>query len=216
MKRGLFAAEERHGRRVEGRLPGRHRRAPGAGPGDHRRHRHPGEGRRRRAAARQGRPARCSSPEPASPPALAERIACARSDRDGVQHRDRAERRDHRERRGEGQRRATRSSSRPTRRGPAPVSRSWCKQLLATGKPVVVVAVRDPYDIAYFTEAPTYLATYSTTAISMESLARVLFGEVQPGGQLPVDDPGRRRPRHDALPVRPRSVLHVMTLRRTP
>ncbi len=63
------------------------------------------------------------------------------------------------------------------------------KQLLATGKPVVVVAVRDPYDIAYFTDAPTYLATYSTTAISVESLARVLFGEVQPAGLLPVAIP---------------------------
>jgi beta-N-acetylhexosaminidase len=63
------------------------------------------------------------------------------------------------------------------------------KQLLATGKPVLVVAVRDPYDIAYFTDAPTYLATYSTTAISMESLARVLFGEVQPRGRLPVSIP---------------------------
>lgn len=63
------------------------------------------------------------------------------------------------------------------------------KELLATGKPIVVVAVRDPYDIAYVTDAPTYVATYSTTAISMESLARVLFGEVQPGGKLPVSVP---------------------------
>jgi beta-N-acetylhexosaminidase len=63
------------------------------------------------------------------------------------------------------------------------------KQLLATGKPVVVVAVRNPYDIAYFTDAPTYLATYSTTGISVESLARVLFGEVQPAGLLPVSIP---------------------------
>jgi len=63
------------------------------------------------------------------------------------------------------------------------------KQLLATGKPVVVVAVRDPYDIAYFTDAPTYLATYSTTAISMESLTRVLFGEVPSLGKLPVSIP---------------------------
>jgi beta-N-acetylhexosaminidase len=63
------------------------------------------------------------------------------------------------------------------------------KQLLATGKPVIVVAVRDPYDIAYFTDAPTYLATYSTTAISMESLTRVLFGEVPPSGRLPVSIP---------------------------
>jgi beta-N-acetylhexosaminidase len=62
-------------------------------------------------------------------------------------------------------------------------------QLLATGKPVVVVAVRDPYDIAYFTDAPAYLATYSTTAVSVESLARVLFGEVQPAGLLPVSIP---------------------------
>ena len=68
------------------------------------------------------------------------------------------------------------------------------KQLLATGKPVVVVGVRDPYDIAYFTDAPTYLATYSTTAISVESLARVLFGEVQPGGLLPVAIPAAGAP----------------------
>jgi beta-N-acetylhexosaminidase len=63
------------------------------------------------------------------------------------------------------------------------------KQLLATGKPVIVVATRDPYDIAYFTEAPTYLATYSYNAVSMASLARVITGEVAPSGKLPVDIP---------------------------
>ena len=47
------------------------------------------------------------------------------------------------------------------------------KALLATGKPVVVVAVRDPYDIAYFTEAPTYLATYSYSPVAIEAAARV-------------------------------------------
>ncbi|WP_222854223.1 glycoside hydrolase family 3 protein [Fodinicola acaciae] len=61
--------------------------------------------------------------------------------------------------------------------------------LIATGKPVVVVAVRDPYDIAYLTEAQTYLATFSYGAGSMESLARVLFGEVRPAGKLPVAIP---------------------------
>jgi beta-N-acetylhexosaminidase len=61
--------------------------------------------------------------------------------------------------------------------------------LLATGKPVIVAAVRDPYDIAYFTAAPTYLATYSTTDVSLESLARVLFGEINPAGKLPVTIP---------------------------
>lgn len=63
------------------------------------------------------------------------------------------------------------------------------EKLVATGKPIIVAAVRDPYDIAYFTGAPTYLATYSTTSISMESLARVLFGEVNPTGKLPVTIP---------------------------
>src|SRR5215210_2376289 len=63
------------------------------------------------------------------------------------------------------------------------------KALLGTGKPVVVVATRDPCDIAYFTRAPTYLATYSYRAVSMGSLARVLFGEVNPDGRLPVRIP---------------------------
>ena len=68
------------------------------------------------------------------------------------------------------------------------------KTLLDTGKPVVVVATRDPYDIAYFTQAPTYLATYSYRAVSMESLARVLFGEVDPSGKLPVEIPAASDP----------------------
>jgi beta-N-acetylhexosaminidase len=63
------------------------------------------------------------------------------------------------------------------------------KDLLATGKPVVVVAVRDPYDIAYFDAAPTYLATYSFTGVAIESLAKVLYGEISPQGKLPVDIP---------------------------
>lgn len=68
------------------------------------------------------------------------------------------------------------------------------RSMLDTGKPVIVVATRDPYDIAYFDAAPTYLATYSYRAISMESLARVLFGEISPGGKLPVDIPTANDP----------------------
>jgi beta-N-acetylhexosaminidase len=68
------------------------------------------------------------------------------------------------------------------------------KALLATGKTVIVVAVRDPYDIAYFDAAPTYLATYSYAAVSMESLAKVLYGEIAPMGKLPVDIPVAGQP----------------------
>jgi beta-N-acetylhexosaminidase len=61
--------------------------------------------------------------------------------------------------------------------------------LLATGEPVVVVAVRDPYDIAYLPGVRTYLATYSFSPIAIESAVRVIVGEVAPSGKLPVDIP---------------------------
>jgi beta-N-acetylhexosaminidase len=63
------------------------------------------------------------------------------------------------------------------------------KALLDTGKLVVVAAVRDPYDIAHFDAADTYLATYSYRPVSTKALVRVLFDEVDPGGRLPVDIP---------------------------
>ncbi len=68
------------------------------------------------------------------------------------------------------------------------------KALLDTGKPVIVTAVRDPYDIAYFPAAATYVATYSTTDVSLESLTRVLFGEIAPAGKLPVMIPAAGAP----------------------
>jgi beta-N-acetylhexosaminidase len=64
------------------------------------------------------------------------------------------------------------------------------KALQATGKPLVVVAVRNPYDIAYLPGVTTYLTTYSYTEVSMKSLAKVLLGAAQPRGKLPVEIPG--------------------------
>ncbi len=61
--------------------------------------------------------------------------------------------------------------------------------LIGTGRPVVAVAVRDPYDIAYFPTVPAYLATYSYAATSLEAVTRVLFGEIAPTGRLPVTIP---------------------------
>lgn len=66
--------------------------------------------------------------------------------------------------------------------------RNLLSALLATGKPVIAVASQIPYDAGYV-DAPTWLATYSWRAMSMESLAKVLFGEVSPVGKLPVDIP---------------------------
>ena len=71
----------------------------------------------------------------------------------------------------------------------SPTQLSLVEQLVATGKPVVVIATRNPYDIAKLTQVPTYLASYSWTRPAMEAAARVLVGEVNPLGRLPVRIP---------------------------
>jgi beta-N-acetylhexosaminidase len=66
--------------------------------------------------------------------------------------------------------------------------RSLVSALLATGKPVIAVASQIPYDAGYV-DAPTWVATYGWRAHAMESLAKVLTGEISPKGKLPVDIP---------------------------
>lgn len=61
--------------------------------------------------------------------------------------------------------------------------------LQAADTPVVAVAVNTPYDVAQMTEVEAYVAAYSTTAPAVESLADVLFAEVDPSGTLPVTIP---------------------------
>lgn len=70
-----------------------------------------------------------------------------------------------------------------------PAQLDLLNQLVATGKPVIAVATGVPYDVAYG-NAKTWLATYSTTTVSMEALAKILLGETKPQGKLPVDVPG--------------------------
>lgn len=74
--------------------------------------------------------------------------------------------------------------------------------LLATGRPVIVVPVRDPYDVAYFENPSTTLVTYGSTVVSMEALAKVLYGEIAPTGKLPVAIPAKPDPNSsDPAPV---------------
>jgi len=61
--------------------------------------------------------------------------------------------------------------------------------LLATGKKVVVTAMRNPYDVAAFPEAPAVLDAYGYTGDSIASLVKVIYGEVNPTGKLPVSVP---------------------------
>lgn len=64
------------------------------------------------------------------------------------------------------------------------------RSLLGLGKPVIVVALREPYDIVEFPEATTYVTTYGSTPVSLSALGDVLFGRIKPSGKLPVSIPG--------------------------
>ncbi|MFO7291941.1 MAG: glycoside hydrolase family 3 protein [Actinomycetes bacterium] len=62
--------------------------------------------------------------------------------------------------------------------------------LLATGRPVVTVALRTPFDLAAYPGAGTHLCTYSILGPSMDALADVLFGVEPARGTLPAAIPG--------------------------
>ncbi|MFE0184788.1 glycoside hydrolase family 3 protein [Streptomyces olivaceus] len=72
--------------------------------------------------------------------------------------------------------------------------RTLVARLLETGKPVVAVAVRNPYDVAQLPGVSAFLAAYSWTDVEVRAVARVIAGRVRPRGRLPVpvvsaDDP---------------------------
>ncbi|GAC1366777.1 MAG: beta-N-acetylhexosaminidase [Ktedonobacteraceae bacterium] len=62
--------------------------------------------------------------------------------------------------------------------------------LLQTGKPIVGLAVYNPYDLLAFPQLGTYLVTYEYTPPALAAATRVLFGEIQAQGHLPVSLPG--------------------------
>lgn len=67
----------------------------------------------------------------------------------------------------------------------SPGQQALVQQLLATGTPVVVVALGGPYDLAYLPGAQTYVAAYGYQPPTLTALVADLFG-AQPLGHLPV------------------------------
>jgi beta-N-acetylhexosaminidase len=65
-----------------------------------------------------------------------------------------------------------------------------CNMQYTTGgekkeKPLIVVAVSSPYDFALDASIGTYICTYDFTETALNSLVKVLYGELTPTGALP-------------------------------
>ncbi|WP_322972528.1 glycoside hydrolase family 3 protein [Pseudalkalibacillus salsuginis] len=65
----------------------------------------------------------------------------------------------------------------------------FVKELMETGKEVVVASMRNPYDIIAFPDVHANVVTYGFRDVSVKALAKVIAGEVNPTGKLPVTIP---------------------------
>jgi beta-N-acetylhexosaminidase len=68
--------------------------------------------------------------------------------------------------------------------------RALVNQMLAAGKPCVVLAFGSPYLIGGFPGSKTWLSEFSTNDVSQRAAVRALFGQVAIGGHIPVTVPG--------------------------
>src|SRR5262249_54858322 len=71
--------------------------------------------------------------------------------------------------------------------GDLPSAVEW---LIATRKPVALIALGNPYLLRNFPSVPAYLATFSTATTSEAAAVHALFGEINITGRLPVTIPG--------------------------
>lgn len=62
--------------------------------------------------------------------------------------------------------------------------------LVASGHPVTLVSLGNPYLIRAFPKVAAYLTTYSPVSTAEITTAKALFGEIDIGGHLPVTIPG--------------------------
>jgi beta-N-acetylhexosaminidase len=62
--------------------------------------------------------------------------------------------------------------------------------LIASGRPVTLVALGNPYLLRSFDKAAAFLATFSTVPPSEVAAVRALYGEIPVNGKLPVTIPG--------------------------
>ncbi|WP_249416593.1 glycoside hydrolase family 3 protein [Streptomyces sp. TS71-3] len=79
--------------------------------------------------------------------------------------------------------------------------RTLVQALVATGVPVIVLAIRNPYDAAYVPGAKAVLAAYSWTDVELRAAVRVIAGRARPRGKLPVAVPTADDPAKSLYPI---------------
>jgi len=65
--------------------------------------------------------------------------------------------------------------------------------LIASGKPVALVALGNPYLLRAYPKATAYLATFGSVTTSETAAVKALWGEIAIRGRLPVTIPGEAR-----------------------
>jgi beta-N-acetylhexosaminidase len=63
--------------------------------------------------------------------------------------------------------------------------RAFARALVETGKPVIGVSLRGPYDAAAVPEIGTYLTVYGDRPVHLQAAAEALFGRCAPSGTAP-------------------------------
>jgi len=66
----------------------------------------------------------------------------------------------------------------------------FVRKLVASGRPVAVIAFSGPYLVRQFPDAAAFMVAYGIEDVAQEAAARVLFGDAPARGRLPVTVPG--------------------------
>lgn len=70
------------------------------------------------------------------------------------------------------------------------------KLLEDSGKKLIVISLRNPYDLTLFPDVKTYIAAYEFKDLAMSVLAEILVGVKKPVGRLPVTLPDLYKAKH--------------------
>jgi len=66
----------------------------------------------------------------------------------------------------------------------------FIKELIMSGKPVIVVSFGSPYFIKHFPGVRAYLCAYRYAFQAQKAAVKALFGEIDISGKIPVSIPG--------------------------